>query len=58
MQFDDDMRTKQFMNFLTIYKVVDNIKTEGEDSDEEEEEAYEVEKIVDYTRVSCELGEL
>ena len=40
------------MYFLTIYKVVDDIKSEDEDS-EEEEEAYEVEKIVDYKRVSC-----
>ena len=54
MQLDDEIRTTPFMYFLTIYKVVDDIKTEGEDS-EEEEEAYEVEKIVDYKRVSCDL---
>ena len=56
MRLDDEIRTKPFMYFLTIYKVVDDIKTEGEDSEEEEEEeAYEVEKIVDYKRVSCDL---
>ena len=35
-----------------LKSVVDNIKAEGEDSEDEEEEAYEVERIVDYTRVS------
>ena len=39
----------------SLFQVTDDIKTEGEDSEVEEEEAYEVEKIVDYKRVSCDL---